>query len=884
GLRLDSREELLKGGDSGSALDLEKPTESLLMQALRYESLEMPPKEALPAAVVADFQKWIELGAPDPRRGSTGPTRTIDLAAGRNHWAYQPLRLPKIPVQGPSRSASPIDSFIWARLAAAKLERVPLAKRGVLVRRLYFDLLGLPPTAEQIEAFVSDDGPDAYVRLVDELLASPHFGERWGRHWLDVVRYAESITLRGFVFPEAWRYRDYVIETFNADRPFDRFVREQVSGDLLSDPSTSLPQRRRNLVATTFLTLGNNNLEDQDKGKLQMDVVDEQLETIGRGFLAQTIGCARCHDHKFDPIPTRDYYALAGILKNTKTLNHANVSKWIELSLPLEPEREAELKRHESQVAAVQKQINVLKKKTPGSVAGLSPLKVKHVAGVVVDDLQAEKTGKWTTSQFTKSYIGTGYQHDQGQTKGANTATFRATLPADGEYEVRFAYTPGSNRSPAVPVTVFSANSSQTVSVNQKQRPAIDGRFVSLGRYPFKRGTDGQVRVVNSGTTGVVIIDAVQFLPVELADKPVASTASAPVARNPQQTKRQLSDLERQLKSLKQSGLERSKYMSIQEEAKIEDIQVHIRGNVHNLGATVPRGFLRVIDVAQHRELPTDQSGRKELGAWIGSNDNPLTARVLANRLWHWLFGTGLVATPDNFGTTGQTPSHPRLLDYLASRVLQSNWSIKTVLREMVLSEAYQRSSQTNALSLEADPDNRLLWRMNRRRLDAESLLDAMLMINGDLRRQVGGSLIRSGTANDYDYRHASDRRAVYWPVFRNSLPDIFKVFDFANPSMVTGRRDSSSTAPQALFMMNNPWVIQQAEQAATRLLAIPGNDDLGRAERIVLQTLGRPASSDELRSIVSYVKNGAPPTTRQARWSQVIQSLFASIDFRYID
>jgi len=884
GLRLDSRAALLKGGESGPALDLEKPAESLLLQALKYESLEMPPQGALPASIVADFQKWIELGAPDPRRQTTGRTRVIDFAAARNHWAYQPLRAPGIPDPGQARVAAPIDAFIWDRLAKAKLKPVPLAERGVLVRRLYFDLLGLPPTVEQIEAFVSDDAPDAYVRLVDELLASPHFGERWGRHWLDVVRYAESITLRGFVFPEAWRYRDYVIQSFNADRPFDRFVREQISGDLLSDASTSLQQRRRNLVATTFLTMGNNNLEDQDKGKLRMDVVDEQLETIGRGFLAQTIGCARCHDHKFDPIPTRDYYALAGILRNTKTLNHANVSKWIEMPLPLDPEREADLKRHESQVAALQKRIKAIKKKTPEATAGLAPLPVQQIPGIVVDDQQAEITGNWVKSQFTKSYIGTGYQHDQGQPKGANTAIFRAVLPADGEYEVRFAYTPGGNRSPAVPVTVLTENSSRTVVVNQTKRPAIDGRFVSLGRYAFLRNANNQVRVVNSGTTGVVIIDAVQFLPVELADKPIATKPAATAAKKSKPPKRPLRELERELKALKASGFERPKYMSIQEEDKIEDTRVHIRGNVHNLGATVPRGFLRVIDVEQDRKLPSDQSGRKQLGEWIGSSRNPLTARVLANRLWHWLFGAGLVPTPDNFGTTGQTPSHPQLLDYLAARVLQSNWSVKTVLREMVLSETYRRSSQSYALNIEVDPDNRLLWKMNRRRLDAESLLDAMLAINGQLRRQVGGSLIRAGTSNDYDYEHANKRRAVYWPVFRNSLPDIFRVFDFANPSMVTGRRDTSSTAPQALFMMNNPWVIQQAELAATRLLAETGDDDPGRAHRIVLQTLGRPATSDELRSIVSYVNTADPATTRQVRWSQVIQSLFASIDFRYID
>lgn len=877
GLRLDSRAGLRKGGDSGPSIVAGKPADSLLLQALRYETLEMPPDGALPAAVLADFELWIARGAPDPRRGAAVVEPRIDLEKGRLHWAYRPIKKPQLPATTRTPAVSPIDTFINARRQAAKLPRAPAATRRVLVRRLYFDLLGIPPTPSQIEIFLRDTSPDASERLVSRLLASPRFGERWGRHWLDVVRFAESITLRGFLFPEAWRYRDYVINAWNNDLPFDRFIREQLAGDLL--PAESLEEQQRAAIATTVLTLGNNNLEDQDKAKLRMDVVDEQLETISRGFLAQTIGCARCHDHKFDPIPTRDYYALAGILRNTKTLNHSNVSKWIELPLPVSADRAAELRQWETEAAALKKRIAQLKASNSNGTTGLSPLPLKQVAGIVVDDQQAQKTGSWMQSQFTKSYVGTGYQHDRGEGKGEKTATFQAPLPADDTYEVRFAYTPGQNRSPAVPVTVFYADGQKTVTVNQKQRPPIEGRFISLGRYRFVRNTMAKVVVDNRGTTDVVIIDAVQFLPRALADKK-PDVAAKPPAASPEL----LGQLEKQLQALTAKTTARPKYMSVQEEKQIEDTRVHIRGSVHTLGDLVPRGFLQVAMVGPQPTVPQKYSGRRELAEWIAGRTNPLTARVLANRLWQWLFGLGLVRTPDNFGRTGTTPSHPQLLDYLAARSLERDWSIKSVLREMVLSQTYQLSSQSSEAGTQRDPENIWLGRMHRRRLDAESLLDAMLTVNGSLRGELGGPTIRTGTANDYGYQHGGERRAVYWPVLRNSLPQIFELFDFANPSMVTGKRDVSNTAPQALFLMNNPWVLQQAERAATHFLQKKQLDDAQRLEHVFLAAVGRPPESVEAQAILEFLTvSNQDKMTQKLRWTQVIHALFGSIDFRYL-
>ena len=341
GLLVDSREGLLDGGDSGPAIVVGKPQDSLLIETLKYDGeIVMPPKGKLPDAVIADFAKWIKDGATDPRDGKAGPAKQVGMTveAGREFWSYKPVTNPPRPAVADAKwPTNAIDQFILAGLEAKGLTPTADADRRTLIHRVSMDLIGLPPTPAEVDRFLADPDPEAYTKLVDRLLASPRYGERWGRHWLDVARYAESLTLRGFVLKEAWRYRDYVIDSFNADVPVDEFFREQLAGDLL--PADSLDDRQRQLIATTFLMLGNSNLEDQDKENLRMDLVDEQLDVITKGMLGQTVTCARCHDHKFDPIPTADYYALAGILRNIRGLEDSNVSMWMELPLPLPPER-----------------------------------------------------------------------------------------------------------------------------------------------------------------------------------------------------------------------------------------------------------------------------------------------------------------------------------------------------------------------------------------------------------------------------------------------------------------------------------------------------------------------------------------------------------------
>jgi hypothetical protein len=877
---------VLAGGDSGPALVPGKPDESLILEALRHEGLAMPPKSKLPDAVVGDFERWIRMGAPDPRGGQAAAVRSgIDLDAGRRFWSYQPPRRHAPPaVADRAWPRTEIDRFLLAALEWRNMPPVGDADRATLGRRLAFDLVGLPPAPEEIDAFVADQAPDAYERLVDRLLGSPAFGERWGRHWLDVVRFGESLTLRGFVFKESWRYRDYVIDAFNADVPYDQFVKEQVAGDLL--PATCVAVKRRQQIATTFLVLGNNNLEEQDKGQLRMDVVDEQLDTIGKAFLAQTIGCARCHDHKFDPIPTRDYYALAGILRNAKALEHANVSKWLEMPLPDEPKREAELQQYEAENAALEGRISQLRK-AHGLVAAKGAVAPSALPGIVVDDTAARKVGVWTESRVVGYYIGSGYLHDDKSPKGEATLTFQPEIPEAGVYEVRLAYNSSANRSPAVPVTVFSADGETTVMVDMKSDPPIDGRFIALGRFRFERNGQGYVLVSNEGTKGTVVADAVQFLPVN-GDEPAGSTAGASASR---QAGAEVKALESQLKRLKAQAPKRDLSMTVVEEPRIEDTQVHIRGSVHNLGDTVPRGFLSVATIGPMPTLPSDSSGRRELAAWLASADNPLTARVIVNRVWHWLFGAGLVRTTDNFGTTGETPSHPELLDDLAVRFMEDGWSIKRLVRQIVLSHAYQLASSDDRRARSLDPENRLLWRMNRRRLDAECIRDTILATSGQLQRAIGGPGFPADLASDYGYQPTGTRRSVYVPVFRNALPDLFEAFDFADPSMVVGRRNVSTVAPQALYLMNHPFVLEQSRHAARRLLSETATrrDDQQRIERAYRLTLGRPPSAQERRIALEFLVqsedagDGASAGPEDA-WALLFQALFATIDFRYVD
>src|SRR6056297_2570460 len=717
GLAVDSQSALLRGGDSGPAVTPGSAEQSLLLAAMRYEDYEMPPAGRLDDSILEDFRLWIEAGATDPRTevNADHSSKMIDLEAGRQHWAYQPLPLKIHPPQPTELSAAtPIDAFIeaaWPQHPPATEDgsanlviAAPLAERHTLIRRLYFDLTGLPPTPAELRASLTDESPQAYENLVDRLLASPDFGEHWGRHWLDIARYAESVTLRGLVQHQAWRYRDYVIAAMNQDLPYDRFVLEQVAGDLL--PADSIAQQQIQCIATGFLTLGNHNLEDQDKEKLNMDAVDEQLNVIGSAILAQTIGCARCHDHKFDPIPTRDYYALAGILRNVQSFEHSNVSNWVEKPLPLSPSAQQQITVYQQQMGELRKQIAAAEKQLKGSTAGQKSVPVKSLPGIVIDNEQAELVGQWTRSDHTPRFVANGYLHDDNQGQGKKTATFSTLLPAAGRYRVLVSYSAGGNRSRQVVVTVQDAQDTHIVKINQQRAPSSDGLFEDLGEYTFTTSAAAQVTIANVAATGHVIVDAVQFLPLDATNV----TADLIVKEDPREAEAQqalqaeLQQWKQELKELEQRAPSQPKYMGVREREEVKDLAIQIRGNVHRAGELAPRGVLSVAVGDCQLSMPANASGREELGRWLADESNPLTARVMANRVWGWLCGEWLVRSPDNFGTTGTPPTHPELLDYLARQLIDQGWSIKSLIREIVLSETYRRDSQATSEILAVDP------------------------------------------------------------------------------------------------------------------------------------------------------------------------------------
>jgi hypothetical protein len=735
GLVLDNRDGLLKGGDSGPAVLPGNPAESLLLQSLKYEAYEMPPTGQLPSAVIEDFEHWIEIGMPDPRtEDTTIPKPAIDLEQGRKFWSFQPIGSPQRPTtRNTEWPLGDIDRFVLAKLEKHGLGPSADVDRATWLRRVTFALIGLPPSIEEIDAFLADDSPDAYACVVDRLLASPHFGERWGRHWLDVARFAESSGGgRSLLFKDAWRYRDYTIDSVNRDKPVNQFIVEQIAGDLLRHATPV--EEREHLIATGYLVLGAHNYEEQDKRALEMDVVDEQLDTIGRGLLGMTITCARCHDHKFDPIPTSDYYALAGVLRSTNTLVHANVSGWTTRSLPLTEAEAAATREHEAAIAVVKNELAAASVQTDGG-------KSRHVAM-----------------------------------------------------------------------------------------------------------------------------------------------------------------LEQKLAELRKSAPPRPAAMAVEEAKTIEDCQICIRGSVRHRGRAVPRGVVQVATLGSPPPMPTNQSGRRELAEWIVSPQNPLTARVYVNRVWSYVFGAGFVRTPDNFGTAGERPSHPELLDYLAARFMQDGWSTKRLVRDMVLSHTYRMDTAENLKALAIDPENRLLWRMNRVRLDAESFRDSMLMVSGKLERCIGGPNISipKGAKDDamdqtteYNYVFADYRRSVYTPAFRNRTHELFEAFDFADPNGTVAKRNVTTVAPQALVMLNSPFVMEQAQFAAERLLAGRKISDEARIERAFRETLGRGPSEAEraiaLAAIApTAVDNGVEQLADvsesvSSRWARLYQGLFGCIDYRYV-
>lgn len=908
-LRLDHKAGWETGGDSGPALTPGEVEKSLLWKVVSYadRDLKMPPREKLPDSALADLRTWIATGAHDPRLEVPGGSmHAATTKADASFWSFQPVQQPPLPeVKNKGWGHNALDSFILARLETEGATPAPDAPAGMLLRRLSFDLTGLPAPDDVSLALLSTTaktpvpGTDMgqYEAVVDRLLASPAFAERWASHFMDITRFAESSGGgRSLPFKDAWRFRDYLLESLKNDVPVNRMIMEMVAGDLL--PAANATERTRNLTATGFLVLGPTNYEEQDKQMLRMDIVDEQLDTLGRSFMGLTIGCARCHDHKFDPISARDYYALAGIMRSTRTLKNYtdNVARWIDTPLPLEGEQELQMQAREKQMAALADEVARLKDelRDVGS-AGLRQRKALTSAdlpGIVVDDSDAQKVGFWKSSQMYPPFINGGYCHDFNEGKGEKTISFTPKLPVAGRYEVRLAYIAGPGRAERIPATIFHADGEELVYFKQATESLKGLQFASLGTFRFETTGQNFVMLSNAGAEGYVTVDAVQFVPAG-AEMPEMPAVAASAGKEEARIKERMAALQKELKALQKDGPARAEAMTVAEDPLPEDARIHIRGNIRNLGATVPRGFIQAAIKGNPPTIPPDQSGRLQLAEWMTAREHPLTSRVFVNRVWHWLFGAGLVRSTDNFGITGEAPSHLELLDHLAARFMADGWNLKRLVKEMVMSRTYRMTPEAPALP--HDPDNRLLARMNRKRLDAESLRDAVLVSARVLENQWGGPNVVAGAVNandsrvqnlEYGYAFTDRRRSVYTAAFRNVRHPLFEVFDFADINQPIAQRTTSTIAPQALYLMNNPQVIELARQAADSILAAESETGQ-RLSAAYLAALQRLPDEGEKEAVQEYldisISGNADAGEIRDAWARLIQTLWATPEFRFV-
>ena len=887
GLLLDRKAGWVKGGKNGAVIHPGKPDESILMNALKYDNheLQMPPSGKLSETVLADFEKWISMGAPDPRNSSmeevfaVGGLKAKSLKEGREFWAFKPIKLPLLPaVQKGEWIQDEIDRYILRGIEEHDLEPSQKAKPTTLLRRIFFDLTGLPPSPQDIKDYQNSSSQESFENVVNKLLESPRFGERWGRHWLDVARYADTTGGgRNNPFPNSHRYRDYVINSFNNDKPFDQFIIEQIAGDLM--PSSTDEEYNEKLTGTGFLALGPHNYELQDKELLRMEVVDEQLTAVGKAFMGLTMDCARCHDHPFDPISITDYYSMAGIFRSTNSLVPGNVAGFHERELRDEFGEQRE--QYDQTLASLEKRlkdaVNLFKalggKESNSNTRSLDPLTLE---GIVVDELAVMKKGNWKLSTHTPGYVGSGYHHDNNTGKGNKSITYRANISKGGEYDVQVSYTDGSNRSKKTPITVMHADGEQKIYIDQTKPPAILGTFTSVGVFRFEPIERDVVQITTEGTEGYVIADAIRLVAIEnkygvpnFSDKPKETEHDLVAQKKLADAQKSVEKLKGEIEIHKRSQPPKvAKVMSVLEQEKTGDWHIHLRGGIRNLGPLVERGFLKVAipkGASSVAEIPDSSSGRLQLAKWIASSNNPLPARVYANRIWHHLFGRGIVASTDNFGEMGDRPTHPELLDYLAKYLIENNWSSKSLIRKIVLSSTYQMTTNVSAIAQKIDPENNLFSRQNRKRLEAEAIGDAMLLAGGQI------------SAN---HPVLEKRRFIFQKLNRNNLSELFEVFDYPNPGLVSGNRNISSVPTQALYMMNNEFVIKQARLVSEIIEKKETNDLNGKITLAFLKCLGRLPNAEEMKTSLLFLEKKFHKVSLEG----LVHSLLACLDFRYLN
>ncbi|MCC7336351.1 MAG: PSD1 domain-containing protein [Pirellulaceae bacterium] len=920
GLRLDSRTAWQAGGDSGALLTAGKPNESRLVEAVRYENLDlqMPPSGKLSAEQIAAIEQWVTLGAPDPRDGpaqtdstdaaheSDGegaaqhkPLKGMSVEDGRKFWSFKPLSNPAVP--SPRDRAwvnTAVDAFVLSQLEAAGIAPAPPADKRDLIRRVTFNLIGLPPTPNEVQDFLADDSDDAFQQVCERLLASPEYGERWGRHWLDVARYADSNGLdENIALGNAWRYRDYVIHAFNDDKPFDRFLIEQLAGDLVDEPTVE------SLTATGFLVLGAKVLAEPDVEKLMMDTIDEQIDATSKAFLGLTFGCARCHDHKFDPVLQSDYYSLAAIFKSTRTFDGNNMGAikfWNEYQLGSASELEA-LKPIEAEIAAKKSAANSFKAQAMKQIADAAIAAAPKYFGIA-SLLPPRPTLPEVEPLATQHGLHARMLHH-----ARVQLELRRDDPAVAQWqqlleqqqspetiEQHFAELLLLAQQPEAqqPETQQPASASGP-SPSSNAEPAPD---VDTERAPAPRKN----KLISADTASREIAAHLQKLLPELLTVPVQ-----PEFAFDEETLIAYYALMEEARVVESGAPDPPAVMGVCDGQVRTTLPIHIRGSHRNLGEPVPRGFPVALRTSTVEPVfPRRQSGRMELARWMASSQHPLTARVYVNRIWRWHFGRGLVASTENFGVLGDAPSHPELLDWLARYFIESGWSTKDLHRLLLASSVYQMAS-TNPQAEKAeqlDPENRWLWKFRRQRLEAEQLRDAMLAVSDRLDFTAGGKTVPlrnrqfvfNHTSQDYT-TYESLRRAVYLPIIRNNIYTLFEQFDFPDPTMPTGSRQQTVVAPQALLMLNDELVMDSADALAARVRRDYSQTN-ERIESVYRLALCREPEAAELSRAAMFVQRlsarFAAPDSGQAvldsadqkAWSLFCQTLLASNEFIEID
>jgi hypothetical protein len=836
-LLLDTRDALRKGGVTGAALIAGDPDKSLLIEAVRHgsEDLQMPPTEEggkLAPEKIAALEAWVRMGAPDPRTG--GKAHPTDVAAARSHWAFQPVAKPAVPaVKNKAWVRTPVDAFVLARLEEKKLAPAAPADARTLLRRVTYDLTGLPPTAEEMDAFARDypRDPRAYDRAVDRLLASPRHGERWGRYWLDVARFADT---QGYLvgnaerrFPFSHTYRDYVIRAFNDDKPFDQFIVEQLAADRLP-----LGDDKSALAAMGFLTLGRRFLGNQN------DIIDDRIDVVTRGLMGLTVACARCHDHKFDPIPTRDYYSLHGVFASTEEPAEKPLLGPLvespEYRRFLEKTAEAEAKVKERARAEVEKFLGEVRAKTGDYLLGVHDLaKLGDAEKTKLDLFAGPRKLNVTFLKRWQDHLAT----EAAKNDPVLAPWFALAALPEAEFAARAndALAIGANFDPRVAAALTSA---EPPLASLKDAAGIYNRLAAEADKAAAEHAPAQapLRTALRAEGGPA--------------NPGYDTMATLIKR---QIDTRVADLRRAVAALQwtEPGAP-LRAMALADKAKPANSPVLLRGNAASRGPVVPRQFLEILSPGPRVPF-ADGSGRLELARAIASPANPLTARVFVNRVWGWHFGAALVRTPSDFGVRTESPVQRDLLDWLAASFVEGGWSVKALHRAIVLSSTYRQSGEGHATASAADPDNRLVHRFERRRLEFEALRDTLLAASGALDLRAGG------LPDDLTKQPFPTRRTVYGFIDRQNLPGMFRTFDFPNPDTSSAQRFATTVPQQALFMLNSPFVQEQARRLVQRpelQAAKPDAEKIRMLHRLVLQ---RAPDADEQTLAAAFI--AAPET-----------------------